>query len=300
MRPILSQALRTMARTSASPLCGKAARTLASAMRCCGRSGPMPRARAAPKAAERSGPSARASANTARTTPIMAASAIRAPNRVTLDCCWNTPLPSWRPPSIGAGLFPRWGARVKSSAATGLGRDDDLAEHLAALEALEALLELAEREHRVDHGREAGRHLVERLADVAHRAAERAEDAVLLLEQLHQVHGRRYARGRAAGDEAAAPLHRQEAAVPGLGSDMLEDDVDALAFRQPAHLALEALVAVVDDVVGAERPCLLAFLVVADGGDHRAADRLGHLDGGGADARAAGMDEHRLAGLEPG
>ena len=87
-------------------------------------------------------------------------------------------------------------------------------------------------------------------------AAEGPEDAVLLLEQLHQVHGRGDARGRPAGHEAPAPLEARQRAVPGLGAHMLEDHVDALALRQPADLALEAVRSVVHHVIGAER---LAF-----------------------------------------
>src|SRR5262249_43510498 len=64
---------------------------------------------------------------------------------------------------------------------------DDLAEHLAALEPFEPALDVDERHLRVDHRREAARHLGEAVADVAQRGAERAEDLVLLLEELHQV-----------------------------------------------------------------------------------------------------------------
>src|SRR5689334_12021265 len=76
--------------------------------------------------------------------------------------------------------------------------DHDLAEDLAARKAREALLEICERDFRVDHGLHAGRHLGEAVGDVADGRAERADDAVLLLEQLHQVDGRRRAGGRAA------------------------------------------------------------------------------------------------------
>ena len=67
-----------------------------------------------------------------------------------------------------------------------------------------------------------------------------------------------------------------------------------------AHHAFEAVGAVVDDVIGAERLGLLGLGVVADGGDDGAADRLRHLDRDGADAGAAGMHQHGLAGLELG
>ena len=80
--------------------------------------------------------------------------------------------------------------------------------------------------------------------------------------------------------------------------DMLEHHVDALALGQPADLALEALGAVVDDVVGAERLRLLALLVVADRRVDRAADGLRHLDRRRADAGSARMDEDRFARLQ--
>src|SRR5690606_38459067 len=81
---------------------------------------------------------------------------------------------------------------------------------------------------------------------------------------------------------------------------MLEDDVDALLLRQLADDALEAVLAVVDDVVGAERLRLLDLVVRADGGDDGAAHALGKLDRSGTDAGAAGMDQDRLAGFQLG
>ena len=81
---------------------------------------------------------------------------------------------------------------------------------------------------------------------------------------------------------------------------MLEHDVDALLPGQLAHHAFEAVLAIIDDVVGAERLGLVDLVVRADRGDDRAADALGELDRRRADARAAGMDEDRLAGLQLG
>src|SRR5258708_5308547 len=89
-------------------------------------------------------------------------------------------------------------------------RDDDLAEHLPALQPLEPALDLAEREFAVDHRQHAAGHLDEAFADVAHRGAERADDAILLLKELHQIERRRDAGGRPAGDEAAAALETQK------------------------------------------------------------------------------------------
>src|SRR5690606_3405084 len=133
---------------------------------------------------------------------------------------------------------------------------------------------------------------------VLHAAAEGAEYLQLLLEELHEVHLRRDAGGRAAGDEAAAALHAEDGAGPGVRADMLEDDIDAALLRQLAHDALEALLAVVDDVVGAERLCLVDLVVRANGGDDGAAHALGELDCGRTDAGAASLHQDRLAGLQ--
>ena len=100
--------------------------------------------------------------------------------------------------------------------------------------------------------------------------------------------------------EPPAELEAQERAVEGLGPDVLEHHVDAFLLRELAHGALEAVGAVVDHVIGAQRLGLLRLGIIADRGDDRAADRLGHLDRGRADARAAGMHQHGLACLEAG
>ena len=103
-------------------------------------------------------------------------------------------------------------------------------------------------------------------------AAERAEDLVLLLEQLHQIdrHGR--AGGRAAGDEPSAALEAEQRAVEAFAADVLEHHVDAFFCGELAGDAFEALGLVVDDVVGAERLGLFGLGVVADRGDDGAAD----------------------------
>src|SRR5499426_579256 len=170
------------------------------------------------------------------------------------------------------------GARGRSSKG-----DDDLSKYLPAFEPLEPALEIGERNLGVDHRQQPASHLGQALADIAHGCAERADDAILLLEKLHQVDGRRRPRGRAAGDQPAAALEAKQRAVEGLRAHVLEHHVDPLLARELAHRALEAVGAIVDHVVGAERLGLLRLGIVADRSDHGAADRLRHLDGDSAD-----------------
>src|SRR5436309_8833199 len=56
---------------------------------------------------------------------------------------------------------------------------DDLAEHPAAFEALETAPEVGETDLRVDHWAQPRLHLGQRIADIAHRGAERTDDAIL-------------------------------------------------------------------------------------------------------------------------
>jgi hypothetical protein len=120
----------------------------------------------------------------------------------------------------------------------------------------------------------------------------------LLLEQHHQVHLRRNAGGRSAGDQPAAALERQHGARPGVSADVFEDDIDAALLGQLADNALEAVFAVIDDVIGAKSLGRLDLGVGPNGGDHRAADFLGELDRSRADAGAACMDQDGFARLE--
>src|SRR5262249_58993844 len=118
-------------------------------------------------------------------------------------------------------------------------RDDDFSKPPPAFDPCQPALEVSERNLGVDHRQQAVCHLGQALADVAQGGAERADDAVLLLEKLHQVDGRRWPRGRAASDQPAAALEAKERAVEGLRADMLEYHVDALFGRDLAHGAFE-------------------------------------------------------------
>ena len=65
------------------------------------------------------------------------------------------------------------------------------------------------------------------------RRSERADDAILLLEKLHQIDAAGRPGRRTACHQSSAALHRQQRAGPGVGADMLEYDVDALLAGEP-------------------------------------------------------------------
>src|SRR5262245_11312964 len=78
--------------------------------------------------------------------------------------------------------------------------DNDFAKDLPALEPLEALLDVREGKLAVDDGRYTVGHFGKARADIAQGCAERTEDLVLLLEQLHQIECDGGARRGATGD----------------------------------------------------------------------------------------------------
>src|SRR3569623_1775103 len=65
---------------------------------------------------------------------------------------------------------------------------------------------------------------------------------------------------------------------------MLEHDIDAFLLGDLARLALEAILAVVDDVIRAERLHALDLLIAADSGEDGATDGIGHHDRNSAEA----------------
>src|ERR1700722_1386397 len=271
MRPRLSHTPARIFSISSSDFCGKAARRFSRPTRCSGRNGPIRRMRALAKSALR----LRSRRLIAPRKPATTALTIESRNMCA------------RP-------------RSAISAPAASEQDDDLAEDLPAFEAGKTAIELGERDFRIDHRQKPRGHLVEAVADIAHRSAERSEDAILLQIELEKIDGRRLSGRRAAGDEPAAALEAQERAVERIGTDMLENDVDALLARELAHHAFETVRSVIDDVIGTERFCFRRFRVVAHGGDDRAADRLRHLDRDSADAGAASLHQNCLAGLELG
>src|ERR1700722_14938136 len=199
MRPRLSHTPARIFSISSSDFCGKAARRLSRPTRCSGRNGPIRR--------------------------------IKAPAKSALRLRSRRLIAPRKPATIALTIESRKScARLRSaiSAPAASEQDDDLAEDLPAFEPGKTAIELGERHFRIDHRQKTRRHLVEAVADIAHRSAERSEDAILLQIKLEQIDGRRLARRRAAGDEPAAALEAQERAVERVWTDMLEDDIDAL------------------------------------------------------------------------
>src|ERR1700730_11390724 len=232
-RPRLSQTPRRISSISAEDFSGKAATRLARPMRCSLSLGPSVRM----TRPARSAMCFRLVARSTRSVPTAShPSAASAPALAYRGVRWARPL--------AGGI-----SRARGGSSKG---DDDFSEHLPALQPRQPALEIGERNLGVDDRQKAVRHLGEAFADVSDRRAERADDAILLLEQLHQVDGRRWSRGRAAGDEPSAALEAKQRAVEGLRADVLEYHVDALFFRDLAHGAFEALGAIIDHVIGAQ------------------------------------------------
>ncbi len=107
--------------------------------------------------------------------------------------------------------------------------------------------------------------------------------------------------GRAAEHDAAAALEELEAAFEGLATDMVEDDVDALALGRLARRADEVALVVEDAVGGAELPGA-GELRFAAGGDQdpSRAEQSRDLDAGGGHARTGGVQQDVLVGLQSG
>ena len=94
-------------------------------------------------------------------------------------------------------------------------------------------------------------------------------------------------------------FQRKHGTCPCVGSDMLKDDIDPPLLRQLTDNAFEAVDAVVDDMVGAQRLGFLDLFVRSNRRDHGAAHALGELD-----RRSCrypihqGMDKDRFTGLQ--
>src|SRR5262249_28202069 len=174
-RPRLSQTPRRIASISSADFSGNAAARLARPIRCSLSFGPSPRMNRPAKSAI----CLRLVVRIARS--ITAASDPSAP---------STPASAWRCTRRASVLEKGMRARNGSSKT-----DENLSEHLTAFHARQCALEVGEPNLHIDHRQQTVCHFDKTLADIAHGGAERANDAVLLLEELHQVERRRRSGG---------------------------------------------------------------------------------------------------------
>ena len=130
------------------------------------------------------------------------------------------------------------------------------------------------------------------------RERERADDARLVAEQHDDVEVDDLAGVRAAGHEPPVARERVEARLEELAADVLVDEIDAAAVRDPHDLGGHVVRGVVDALVHAELARLGELLVAARVADHVRAGEMRQLHGRRADARADRVDQHGLAHLQ--
>ena len=124
------------------------------------------------------------------------------------------------------------------------------------------------------------------------REHERADDARLVAEQHDDVEVDDLARVRAARHEPAVAGERVESRLEQLAADVLVDEVDATAARDPHDLGGHVVRGVVDALVHAELARLGELLVAARVADHERAGEMRQLHRRRADARADRVDQH--------
>src|SRR5215831_7760221 len=181
-----------------------------------------------------------------------------------------------------------------------LGLEDDFAEVLAPLHRLHRLASLDEWIDAVDEGRDlADPCQLKAALDLLAGVDERADDRLLGAEERNDVEGDDLSRVPAADHHAPVLRERVEPRLEELAADVLVDEVDATALGEAHDLLDHVLRLVVDSVVHPQLggPCELLFR--ARVADHMRAGKVRELYGGRADAAAHGVDEHRLADLQP-
>ena len=124
-----------------------------------------------------------------------------------------------------------------------------------------------------------------------------AEDLEALAEDEAEVGLGGRAAHQSDQHQAALGGERVQVRVEVVAADDVEDHVDAVAAGALFDDFLEGVFVVVDGDVCAEPFGVLALVVAAGGDPDFRADQGGDLDGGDADAAAAGVDQDALAGL---
>jgi hypothetical protein len=99
-------------------------------------------------------------------------------------------------------------------------------------------------------------------------------------------------------DQPAGLPQERQVAREIIGANEVLDHLDAAAAGKSEDLLDEVMGPVVDAVVSAKRAAAIDLLGRAGGEEDGGAHVLGHLDRGGADAAAAGVDQDRFPALK--
>jgi hypothetical protein len=125
-----------------------------------------------------------------------------------------------------------------------------------------------------------------------------AEDGKLAGKEEPDVEFGVVSGGGAAGNQAAAGSEAFEAVIPSGGTDMFDDDVDAVIVGETTHFLGDRHDEVVDDFIGAQFTGFGEFFVGAGSCDNARAEELGDLDRGAANTAASSENQNGFAGLE--
>src|SRR3989442_370549 len=140
--------------------------------------------------------------------------------------------------------------------------DDDLAEHLTVLQQALPLGGLGQREHAIDHRPDpsvpGGLHQGQ---EIRPGPPVRAEDGQLPPPDVADVGLGIVSRRGPAGEQAAALPKAPQAAHPGVGPGVVDHHVHPALACQAPDLAIELHLAVIDQVIGAERPEARQFVL---------------------------------------
>src|SRR5262249_32426220 len=121
-----------------------------------------------------------------------------------------------------------------------------------------------QRQHAIDYwfqlSSKHALHDIEKFPVAAHRRSDYLE---LPKENLTQVGLRCKTCRGATRQHAAAATRRAKASNPGIGADIVDDNIHASFVGQLANLLIELVGLVVDEEIGAELACPLEFGVAA-------------------------------------
>src|SRR5579862_9025412 len=105
--------------------------------------------------------------------------------------------------------------------------------------------------------------------------------------------------GRATRHECSRCLEAADALVPGGGSNVLDNDIDAFFVRDFSNFLRDLLLVMVDAIVSTKRPRLFEFRSIPRCCDHTAVKQLRNLNGCDAHAGACTENQNGLPGTNP-